>query len=579
MFTSTSNRFFFQSKPRLRYKTPLFLDFLHMDIDDSRAGQEFSYMARISGSTGSGKSTLADILFALHLKINPERYVVTYRGDEHKIKLYNQISPPYMRKKFFVVDHVVEIDELIPGKAPYQFIFYVDEAGLDASAKEALKKEMRPVVKMGKKSRHYKAIIIMLDQAKSVLKDYRALCHFNFYKRIGDEYIEEYSDWFANKYQSQLMYLEDWQVGFRSNYKYFRYYQSSQENKPFIKNGLLSLKMEDHIPWLLPYIEKSSQYLQNESVDHDYAVQEKTNKRREKMTKLVYNKFGSNLKKAKMKNIMTAWLKKEYPKEAYILQGEMNDIYNDALLIAYEKKEGELLHEEEMNATIQETQTKGTILLTQGTPLHSYAKQIYLDKGQKQEAGIVEDILKFYSQSDVAKNHGWSEGKLNTWWKSQRETIVGTEILENWCGLEFGLIIFGGNKSELDAMDPEGRLFTIKSRWGRLRNQLNYTKYTPGKEGDFNPANVIANFYQVNFGLIHFNVAWKDQALKIVKLAPFPSKGNNNLVLTRSDPCVDLTEIDPVPELAQMLKDHGKEYVRQHLNKIIMTYQIDLQVK
>lgn len=558
-------------KTRLKDRTTDFLNFLMLDTSEGRVGQEYSWMADIRGTTGSGKTTFAYILFDLMLRINPRRYIVYYRQDDSNIRQLNNVFPYYMKNKIFNVDHIVEISE-IPNHIPHEFIFYIDEAGLDANAKEALSKEMRPIVKMGKSSRHRKQIILMGDQTNSFLKDYRALCHFHFYKRISDDYFNEYDDWFAKTYHRKLQHLEDHQVAFRDNYKYFRY--EKEEKQKYITKGLLSFPMEEYIPWNLQEIEETSQYLRNENIDHDYAQKEKIDLKITEYGKIIYDTFGEDLIQPRMERTIQRWLETNYSIDYYILEKYIRKIYNEALLIRYNclKAHGSLIAQETtsekkiLQAAIRTNYNNG-LSFADYCKAEIEAKAEGLPDSQAsvwiKRAIVAQSIIAGFRQEDITTRLKISLGTVCGLWGWVKENTIGY-LFENWSGIAFHLHIIGGNENYPDGFDNEGRIYTIKFRSGR-RKALQFHK-----NKDFHPENLLANYLKVPYYLIlTYPEYWKTTPLKIIKIDPYPSIGGDNFIdfVEDSFECDVATE-PPNTVLKDILKTEGIEGIKRYYDRI-----------
>ena len=529
-------------KPKLKNRNTVFSNFLKLDTSKGRAGQEFSFMCDIRGTTGSGKSVFALTLINELVRNNPNRWIAYYRADESQVKNLNQISPPYLQGKFQAIDHIVEIGEK-DGYPPYEFIFYIDEAGLDASAKEALKREMRPLVKMAKKSRHYKAIVIMLDQTNSILKDYRAMCHFHFYKRISDDYIEEYKDWFAKKHKKKLLYLEDWEIGFRSNYKYFRDPHSKSQKNNFIRSGMLSMKMEDYIPWYIKEIEEVSQYLKNENVDHDYALYEKIKNKINEYSKIVQKEFGMGLKKSKMKNIMKAWLESKYPTDFYTLEKYMGKIYDNALLISYLKDIGEGEEEEPEEHNIIKPKT----LFENGMGFPEYARVNLPKKDQVNEIFYL--LLQGNTQRDIAAVLGPGKSKINMIVKEYNEKEIGY-LFEDWFSFSHGGGNVAHNSNDPDYIHPETKeVYSLKYRYNREKTLTFYQEHDFRPEYKFIRGNIKQKKDPEFYYVALYNPMWIHK-LQIQKVSPV--KDDDKIVFknVKDLPKIKIDHVDSVVQNA-----------------------------
>lgn len=526
-------------KPKLRNRNIDFLDFIKLDNDESRAGQEFSFMCDIRGTTGSGKSVFGLTLINELVRNNPNRWVAYYRADEAQVKNLNQIAPSYLQGKFQPIDHIVEIGEK-DGYPPYEFIFYVDEAGLDASAKEALKREMRPLVKMAKKSRHYKAIVIMLDQTNSILKDYRAMCHFHFYKRISDDYIEEYNDWFAKRHKKKMLYMEDWEIAFRCNYKYFRDPNKKSQKNNFIRSGMLSMKMEDYIPWYIKEIEEVSQYLKNENVDHDYAQEQKIKIKIVEYAKIISEKFGHDLIKTKRKNIMKAWLAKHYPVDYYILKSYMNEVYDRALLILYEGKEEE--EEEEPKEAV-----KPKTLFENGMGFPEYARANLPKKDQVNEIFYL--LLQGNTQRDIAAVLGPGKSKINNIVKEYHQKEIGY-LHEDWFAFSHGGGEVAHTSHDPDYIHPEtGDVYSLKYRYNREKTLTFYQTHDFRPEYKFIKENIKQNKHPQFYYVALYNPMWIHK-VQILKVSPV--KDDDKIVFQNAKdlPKIEIVHMDRVVQNA-----------------------------
>lgn len=432
---------FAPEETKLHNITEPFLKFLELDTSPCRIGQEFSFMAMISGDTGEGKTTLENILITLLLK-NPRRYVVFFKGQQSTVEEYRR-QVPALKDRFYAIDYLMEIYKL-PLPAPLvpgiEFVFVADEGGLDMTGKEALRLEMRSLVKFFKKSRHLKVIAIVLDQTKSVLKDYRTMCHFRFYKSLNDDYFEEQKDPWAKRFREQIINLLEEETVVRAKYKYFtnlpneKMIELSQKmnvddeegeddseehrkerrmlKRALIRRGYLRLSAKKYAPWSLK--ESISQNLQTEVIDHDYAKQAKTEVKINELAHLVADKYGDRLLKSKASNLVQAWLKQTYPIETYTLATRMKDIYNQALLILDEK--GELY-----KPKAGSLQKVAQATLVSPAPIQPVENSISFAEYVKQVVGQVDPMW-----GEIA--YEWAKGKSN------RDTADDLKISRNSIG-------------------------------------------------------------------------------------------------------------------------------------------------
>jgi hypothetical protein len=537
-FSSFFKDLFKPPEEQLGNVTEHFLNFLTLDNTVSRVGQEFSYMSLISGDTGEGKSTLENILLSKHFEINPRRYAVFFKGQESTLKEYRQMAPQFA-DRFYIIDHLLDVKEL-PLPSPMvperEFVFVADEGGLDMSGKEALKIEMRSLIKMFKKSRHYKCISYVLDQTKSVLKDYRSMCHIRMYKALNDEYFIEQNDPWAKKFQKKITNLLEDETVIKSKYKYFtglsneRLFEllaTPSEDRAErhrlkearIHRGFLVLDAMKHAPWALN--ENISQNLKHESLDHDYEKQKRVEVKINQLAETVANKFGGDLTKAKSFNVMQGWLKREYPKEAYILAQKLRDIYDSALLLLYDK--GELY-----KAKNTQVPTAPQLGASQPPPLIapvdnaiSYAEYI------KQVVGQVDptwgEICYFWaigvSLRDTADNLNISKNSIQPFIKQfqegglqDREDLRSGYLFEDWFALAHGGDLRGQsahNDRVPDFIDKQGRIFQLKCQTGSKSEKTKRYEVPKDCQAEYDEAVRQGK----TFFFVHHDVKWGEEPL------------------------------------------------------------------
>lgn len=483
--------------------TKEFLDFLAQDNNPTdRIGQEFSYIAMITGDTGSGKSTLLDILLDLHLKFNPRRWIAFYRANDQFIRELNARVPKHMKDRIVGIDNILGLER--QSFPPSEFIFVADEGGLDLSAKESLRLEMRPIVKLAKKSRHYKGIFYMLDQTKSVLKDLRSMCHFRFYKSINEDYIHEQDDWFAQMYERKLVSLTEIETVFRSNYKYFL----KPTGKKYLR-GKIVLDAATYAPWALQ--EELSQNLKNESVDHDFAQYNKLKPKLDEFADIIYKEFGDRLMKAHTFAVVEAFLEEEYPMEYYELQKYTRKIFNKALLLADRE-------DQKKANTPSPVIPMPTPLIASGITFAEYCR----DRVRQVASGNAGDIVYLWakgaSQRDISESLKISRNTVMPLLQKFRVEGIDTHgqvrsgylfqdwIAENRGGDIRGKMPYEGN--EADFIDKTNRIFSCKCQ------ECTEKSIRFAVPDDVGPEYRLAVARGTTFFVLYYNPKWGEYVLE-----------------------------------------------------------------
>ncbi len=224
--------------------TPQWIEFLKKDKNIKTN----SFLLWIIGSRGSGKTAEVLKITNIMLKDNPKRVVQFWQAHQDLIDFINKVCPREYVGRFETIFKLKQIKR--------NSIFCIDEGLLGANAKEALRTEMKNLVKFLSKSRHYNIIGIINSVSFGILLEFKNVVDMVMYKRLPRSLIRNNKkDFILKDYPDKILKLKDWENILVSNYKRFD------------KTGIVSWKYENYCPWFSKNI---SMYQKNTSPDVDF---------------------------------------------------------------------------------------------------------------------------------------------------------------------------------------------------------------------------------------------------------------------------------------------------------------------
>ena len=249
--------------------TPQWIEFLKKDKNIKMN----SFILWIIGNRGSGKT--AEVLKIVNklLKDNPKRVVQFWRAHQDLIENIKKVCPEEYKDRFETIFKLKDIKR--------NSIFVIDEGLLGANAKEALRIEMKNLVKFLSKSRHYNVIGIVNSVSFGILLQFKNVVDMIMYKRLPRSLIQnkQKNDFVLKEYPDKILRLKDWESIFVSNYKRFE------------KMGIVSWKYENYCPWFTNNI---SMYQKNTSPDVDFDETTRLLKVHSSIVKWTIDAVGSN---------------------------------------------------------------------------------------------------------------------------------------------------------------------------------------------------------------------------------------------------------------------------------------------
>lgn len=162
---------------------------------------------------------------------NLKRNVQFWGAPNSLIESIELVCPDNRKERYETINKLKDIK--------FNSIFCIDEGLLGINAKEALKKEMKDIIKFVSKSRHYNIICIINSVSLGILKQFRDAIDIISYRRLSEMFIRNNAnkDYTLIDYRDTLLNLEDWESILFSSYK------------RFTTKGFISMKFEDHCPW------------------------------------------------------------------------------------------------------------------------------------------------------------------------------------------------------------------------------------------------------------------------------------------------------------------------------------------
>lgn len=204
-----------------------------------------SYIKWNLGSRGGGKT--ADVFKETNILLeNQKRIVQFWKAPIELIQNINKCCPEDRKGRYETIDKLRDIK--------FNAIFVIDEGIIGANAKEALKKEMRNLIKFLSKTRHYNIIGIINSVSLGILLQFRDTIDIVAYRRLPKIFLKNNSskDIVLKEYAGEINSLKDWQCLLFSSYKRFD------------REGLVSMKYEKYCVW---FNDNLSMYQQSTNPD------------------------------------------------------------------------------------------------------------------------------------------------------------------------------------------------------------------------------------------------------------------------------------------------------------------------
>ncbi len=201
------------------------------------------------GGRGAGKTADEFKIINITLKNNPKRVVQFWQSSQDLINNIQKVCPEEFKFKFEIIYKLRDIKQ--------NSIFVIDEGLLGANAKEALRIEMKNLIKFFSKSRHKNIIAIVNSITYGILSELKNVADMVMYKRLPRSMIRNMQSKDANLriFANTILKLKDWEGLLISNYKRFN------------REGLVSWKYEDYCPW---FNDDISMYQKSSSSDVDF---------------------------------------------------------------------------------------------------------------------------------------------------------------------------------------------------------------------------------------------------------------------------------------------------------------------
>lgn len=236
-----------------------------LESDKSRTMVKNSFIVWCLGGRGSGKTSN---LFKQIPKLlqNPKRNVAFWKTPHELVSNIEQYCPEELKGRFRTIDRLREIRQ--------DDIFVIDEGLIGANAKEALKTEMRELIKFLSKSRHLNIIAYINSVSFGILKEFRNVIDIVIYKRLTRMLVEnnKHLDLILMEFGNRLKNLKEWEAILISTYKRF-------ENE-----GYISMDLKDHCPW---FNDEISMYHKNVSADLLFDDAEKTRREHQNLVEWI----------------------------------------------------------------------------------------------------------------------------------------------------------------------------------------------------------------------------------------------------------------------------------------------------
>lgn len=247
--------------------TPFWIDFLKKDKNLKKN----SFIVWNIGGRGSGKTGIVFMISDIILKDNNKRAVQFWQADQGLIDNIKKVCPDDMKDRFETIFKLRDIK--------FNSIFVIDEGLLGANAKEALRTEMKNLIKFISKSRHLNIIAIINSVSYGILFQFRDTIDVLIYKRLPRAFLKnnEAKDFMFRDYPKEIMRLKNWEGLLVSSYDSLR------------KQGLISWKLKDYCPW---FNDDISMYQKNVNPDVDYDEQKQLQLEHERLVKKILKKVG-----------------------------------------------------------------------------------------------------------------------------------------------------------------------------------------------------------------------------------------------------------------------------------------------
>jgi hypothetical protein len=524
-----------------------------------------SFVVMIIGGKGGGKT--AQMFKFIHVFLRnlsiEDTGIVFYNAPDSFMDALEDHMPPDIYAHTHSVRKMRKITE-IRKQYKYMILCY-DEAQRDANAKQSLSKKAIRNEKMVAIARHLKTFLIINSQNLNVSKNLRTSTEFRFYKGNTGPLIDESNNKFLKTHKRFIenLYAERniSRSAFEATYKKFQ----NDRKTGVIAKGFIDLELFDWVPYWHDAISKG---YQNANFDADYDEFLKDQEDIERAAKMFLTNYP-HLSKGDIGVSEIRGILRRLDQDLYYdVQDHFRDVKDEIKAELFLRKMREKSRKSQVQtAHDPQPAPEAQEIYQTGQSPGEFLYDHYRSQNRITAAKIINHVLIARNDQVTAAQHmNISVGTFSKKYKDLRVKELGY-LIEEWAAQAYDLVIMGGNKNVLDAFTKQGQLVSIKSRYGRMYSQLKYKKTgNTKKDRDFAPANELANYFDVNFGILHFYPPWGEGAeLKTLLVDPFPLRGPNHFIISKDDPSHSFGELEVVPDLAEIITEQGVEAAKQFI--------------
>jgi len=321
---SDDNDTFFETSKKIKNRINTFTHFLQGDIvkneipilkDITRDWVNFlkkdgsmkknSFIKLNIAGRGGGKTANLFSESNILLRSNPKRVVQFWKTDP-VIDVINKYCPKKLIGRYESINNLSEIKE--------NSIFVIDEGVIGANAKEALKIEMRNLIKFLSKTRHYNIIGIINSVSLDILLQFKNMIDIVAYRRLPRSFLlnSKSKDYILKRYSDELTKLKDWQFILVSSYKRFQI------------EGIASMKYEIFCPW---FNDDISMYQKATSADVGFDENQTQLEIHKKIALWTIDEVGDKFFVKSGFDLFSMWLYTNYNETYHNNKAELRTIY------------------------------------------------------------------------------------------------------------------------------------------------------------------------------------------------------------------------------------------------------------
>lgn len=473
-----------------------FISFLESDKTKSKNAFIIWHLA----GKGWGKTAYTFIEINYLLK-NPNRCVQFWRTPNSLIERIQDRCPQEYIGRFECIDKLRDLK--------YNSVFVIDEGLLGANGKEALKREMRGLIKTLSTSRHRNNIIIINSVSLGILLELKSQIDIVVYKHLSKSFIREnkYRNEFLSEFENKIIKLKEPEGFIESSYKRF-------DLKDTCK---LNLNLKEHCSW---YHDSISRYQREASADITYDDDLKTRKTNIKLARKIVHEKGRKFKRKDGFDIFESWLYNTYPDIYIDNKSELRLIYK--LYKYYCEFEEEIIPPEDpIEYSFKEKES-----------FQEFCRRIivqikdkeFTEKEMEKISKVAFGLARGDSYRTIDDNNPDIEyhfiRKTSNWLRNEANTKYGLGYLfEKWFAYnlevpEEEIEKLGGNNHGPD-LDYNNEIWTFKFRLSNREKSYKFRQsldFTP----EFNLAKKRGSTYKLGF----MDPKW-DLKVQIIKIDPF----------------------------------------------------------